>query len=185
MTTNEIGELNPIWMELLTTINANGWKKLFVKSDIFRLTSKLVYEYSRFDRRKVKQPRIEGQTNTHDFGASLKWLVNFYYCCCCCCCCWSLMTIMMMMMTVLMSASDITRYRKSQNSSVIVCKLLSVAVAVNRFTLCACQVKHQNGNKTVRQRTFSCRAMERTQTDGRLFIGAYFLHCYWGTLCMK
>jgi hypothetical protein len=89
-------------------------------------------------------------------------------------------TMMLMMMT---SASASTRYRNSQNSSIIVPKPLSAAV--NRFTLCACQVKHQNGNKTERQRMFSCSAIERTHVDVRLFIGTYFLRCYWGTLCMN
>jgi hypothetical protein len=94
-------------------------------------------------------------------------------------------TTMMMMMMMMMSTSATTRYRKSENPSIIVPKLLSVAVAVNRFTLCACQFKHQNGNKTERQRIFSCSAMELTHVDVRLFIGAYFLRCYWGTLCMN
>jgi hypothetical protein len=68
--------------------------------------------------------------------------------------------------------------QKSHKSSVIVPKLLSVAVAVNRFTRCTCQVKQKDGNKTERQGIFSCSAMERTLADVRLFIGAYFLHCY-------
>jgi len=58
--------------------------------------------------------------------------------------------------------------QNSQNSSVIVPKLLAVAVAVNRFTLCACQVKHQNGKKRRTEDIFvQCNGVYRTETKRR------------------